>query len=126
MKIVTVTCARPQFIKAAVVTNVLKARGVNEKNIYTGQHFNSNMSDGFLDELSIPKPVFNLGIDDGAHAENTGWVELVEAGWNQIVPPPNVDVITEAIGSVRGQGKSIEPYGKGRAAELVVNKLADK
>lgn len=71
MKIVTIVGARPQFIKAAVVSHVLRE---NHKEIlvHTGQHFDYNMSEQFFDELNIPKPDYNLGISGGSHAEMTG------------------------------------------------------
>ena len=72
MKVITVLGARPQFIKAAVVSNAFRARGIQEIILHTGQHFDSNMSDVFFDELGIPKPAFNLGIGGGSHGQNTG------------------------------------------------------
>lgn len=72
MKIVTVIGARPQFIKAAVVSNAFRARGIQEQILHTGQHFDNNMSDVFFDELGIPKPAINLGIGGGSHGQNTG------------------------------------------------------
>lgn len=72
MKIITVIGARPQFIKAAVVSNAFKSAGVDELILHTGQHFDNNMSDVFFDELGIPKPAFNLGIGGGSHGQNTG------------------------------------------------------
>ena len=72
MKIITVIGARPQFIKAAVVSNSFRVRGIQELILHTGQHFDSNMSDIFFNELGIPKPAFNLGIGGGSHGQNTG------------------------------------------------------
>jgi UDP-GlcNAc3NAcA epimerase len=72
MKVLTVIGARPQFIKAAVVSNAFRAKGVEELLLHTGQHFDSNMSDVFFDELGIPKPLINLGIGGGSHGQNTG------------------------------------------------------
>jgi UDP-GlcNAc3NAcA epimerase len=73
MKILTVIGARPQFIKAAVVSRKLREReGVQEVIVHTGQHFDANMSDVFFDELDIPKPNFHLGIGGGTHGQNTG------------------------------------------------------
>ena len=73
MKIITIIGARPQFIKAAVVSRAAFAHpGVTEKIIHTGQHFDANMSDIFFDELDIPKPHFHLGVGGGTHAQNTG------------------------------------------------------
>lgn len=71
MKIVTVVGARPQFIKAAVVSHVLRKKHV-EVLVHTGQHFDHNMSELFFEELSIPKPDYNLGISGGTHAKMTG------------------------------------------------------
>jgi len=74
MKIVTVVGARPQFIKAAVVSRIIKESNlsIHEKIIHTGQHFDNNMSRVFFDELDIPLPVYNLGIGGGSHGQNTG------------------------------------------------------
>lgn len=70
MKIVTVVGARPQFIKAAAVSRVLREKH-KELLIHTGQHYDSNMSDVFFEELHIPKPDWNLGVGSGSHARQT-------------------------------------------------------
>jgi len=81
MKIVTIVGARPQFIKAAVVSRALRTKNkLVELIVHTGQHFDANMSDIFFDELSIPHPDFNLGIGGGTHGQNTGrMLEAVES-----------------------------------------------
>lgn len=81
MKIVTVIGARPQFIKAAVVNRDLRERkDVQEIIVHTGQHFDSNMSDVFFDELDIPHPNHHLGIGGGTHGQNTGrMIESIES-----------------------------------------------
>lgn len=71
MKIVTVVGARPQFIKAAVVSHVLRKKHT-EVLVHTGQHFDYNMSEQFFKELDIPSPDYNLGISGGTHAQMTG------------------------------------------------------
>lgn len=71
MKVVTVIGARPQFIKAAVVSRVL-SRKHREILVHTGQHFDYNMSKRFFEELDIPEPDYNLGISGGSHAQMTG------------------------------------------------------
>ncbi len=71
MKIATVIGARPQFIKAAALSRILR-REHEEILIHTGQHFDANMSDIFFEELEIPAPAYNLGISGGSHAEMTG------------------------------------------------------
>lgn len=73
MKILTVVGARPQFIKAAVVSRALSGyEDVREIIVHTGQHYDTEMSDVFFEELSIPRPDFNLGIGGGGHGEMTG------------------------------------------------------
>lgn len=71
MKVVTVVGARPQFIKAAVVSHVLRENHT-EILVHTGQHFDYNMSQQFFEELDIPQPDYNLGISGGTHAQMTG------------------------------------------------------
>lgn len=71
MKVLTVVGARPQFIKAAVVSRELRKRH-NEILVHTGQHYDYNMSDIFFEELDIPKPDYNLGISGGSHGKMTG------------------------------------------------------
>ncbi len=71
MKIVTVVGARPQFIKAAVVSHELRKKH-KEVLVHTGQHYDYNMSERFFEELDIPKPDYNLGISGGSHAKMTG------------------------------------------------------
>ena len=72
MKVFSVIGARPQFIKAAVVSNVLKTKGINEFLVHTGQHFDENMSKVFFEEMGIPKPQKNLGVSGGTHGSMTG------------------------------------------------------
>lgn len=71
MKILTVVGARPQFIKAAVVSHVLR-KNHTEILVHTGQHYDYNMSETFFQELDIPKANYNLGISGGSHAQMTG------------------------------------------------------
>lgn len=80
-KILTVIGARPQFIKAAVVSRAIAARGdVREIIVHTGQHYDANMSDIFFDELAIPRPDHHLGIGGGTHGAMTGrQLEAIEA-----------------------------------------------
>ena len=73
MKIVSVIGARPQFIKAAAVSRVLRtSSGIEEILVHTGQHYDENMSDIFFRQLDIPEPEFNLEVGSGSHAYQTG------------------------------------------------------
>lgn len=73
MKILTVVGARPQFIKSAVVSRVIaQTYGIEEIILHTGQHFDSNMSDIFFSELSIPRPSVQLNVNSSSHGEMTG------------------------------------------------------
>jgi UDP-GlcNAc3NAcA epimerase len=72
-KIVTVLGARPQFIKASVVSDAIaQTSTLDEVLIHTGQHFDANMSDVFFSELGIKKPNYFLGINSGSHGDMTG------------------------------------------------------
>lgn len=70
MKILTVAGARPQFIKAAAVSRVIR-KYHTEILLHTGQHYDTNMSEIFFEELQIPRPDYQLGIGSGTHAGQT-------------------------------------------------------
>ena len=79
IKILTIVGARPQFIKAAMISRSVvehNRRGVNpiivEEIIHTGQHYDANMSDIFFQQMQIPEPAVNLGAGTGMHGEMTG------------------------------------------------------
>lgn len=80
MKVITVVGARPQFIKAAVVSRALQRLGsVCEYILHTGQHYENNMSEIFFEEMEIPRPKFNLEIGGISHGAMTGrMLEKVE------------------------------------------------
>lgn len=73
MHILQIVGARPQFIKLAVVHRALAATGkCRQTVVHTGQHFDGAMSDVFFDELNIPPPDINLGINSLSHGAMTG------------------------------------------------------
>ncbi|MBS0576708.1 MAG: UDP-N-acetylglucosamine 2-epimerase (non-hydrolyzing) [Proteobacteria bacterium] len=73
MKVLTVLGARPQFIKASVVSAAIGQRaGMTEVVVHTGQHHDTSMSDVFFDELGMAKPAHHLAIHGGGHGEMTG------------------------------------------------------
>jgi len=79
-KIVTVLGARPQFIKASVVSHAIQASNqLQEVLVHTGQHFDSNMSDVFFEELDMRRPDYFLDIHGCSHGAMTGrMLEQVE------------------------------------------------
>ncbi len=74
MKILTIIGARPQIIKAAAVSRAVKQyypSQIEEDILHTGQHYDTNMSQVFFDQLGIPQPHFNLGVGSGSHGTQT-------------------------------------------------------
>lgn len=72
-KLFTIIGARPQFIKASVVSKAIAATcSLREVIVHTGQHFDANMSDIFFDQLGIPRPHHLLDINGGGHGDMTG------------------------------------------------------
>jgi UDP-GlcNAc3NAcA epimerase len=82
IKIVTIVGARPQFVKAAAVSRVIRTEyddRIEEVLVHTGQHFDENMSKVFFQELDIPEPKYNLEISGGQHGAMTGrMLEAIE------------------------------------------------
>lgn len=72
MKIFTVLGARPQFIKAAPVSKLIRNSDHKEIIIHTGQHYDYNMTEIFFDELGIAKPKVNIAVGSGPHGWQTG------------------------------------------------------
>ncbi|RDI12182.1 non-hydrolyzing UDP-N-acetylglucosamine 2-epimerase [Flavobacterium sp. AG291] len=73
MKILTIVGARPQFVKAAVLSRAISQRSdITEILVHTGQHYDANMSDVFFEEMNIPQPDYNLHVQSKLHGDMTG------------------------------------------------------
>ncbi|MDA8156633.1 MAG: UDP-N-acetylglucosamine 2-epimerase (non-hydrolyzing) [Actinomycetota bacterium] len=94
MKLISIVGARPQFVKAAVISREIAI--YNKKNpdnnieeiiIHTGQHYDNNMSKIFFKEMQIPEPQYNLGICDCSHGAMTGrMLENIEVILKSVMP----------------------------------------
>jgi UDP-GlcNAc3NAcA epimerase len=71
MRIMTIVGARPQFIKAHPISKEIR-KNHEEIIIHTGQHYDYNMSGAFFEELGIPKPDYNLGINSSNESDKFG------------------------------------------------------
>jgi UDP-GlcNAc3NAcA epimerase len=72
VRVLSVVGARPQFVKAAVLSAELSRRNVREVLVHTGQHYDASMSDVFFSELDLPKPKYELGVGSAGHGAQTG------------------------------------------------------
>ena len=70
MKIVSVVGARPQFIKLFPISRAIP-NDIEHEIVHTGQHYDESMSQVFFDELEIPRPIINLEVGSGSHAQQT-------------------------------------------------------
>ncbi len=88
VRVVTVVGARPQFVKASVVSRAFRATAaIEEFLLHTGQHYDENMSGLFFRELDIPEPDCHLGIGSASHGAQTGrMVEAIERTLLDIQP----------------------------------------
>jgi UDP-GlcNAc3NAcA epimerase len=74
LKIITIIGARPQIIKAAALSRAIRfiyPDRIQEILVHTGQHYDEKMSNVFFEELSIPKPNYNLEVGSGSHGVQT-------------------------------------------------------
>jgi UDP-N-acetylglucosamine 2-epimerase len=78
VKIVTVIGNRPQFVKAAAVSRLLRAEHT-ELLVHTGQHHDDELSAIFFSELDVPRPERELHIFGGTNTDQTARM-LAELG----------------------------------------------
>ena len=145
-KVCSVVGARPQFIKLAVVSRVLR-KHYHEVLIHTGQHYDHNMSDVFFEEMDIPKPDYNLGISGATHGQMTGqmlieiekvflkeqpdlvldfvvWPETMRDGCNILAKPEKEDILSKLNRNVVFD-PAYQPFGDGHSAEHIVAKVKE-
>ena len=77
MHILHVVGARPNFMKVAPVHAAFARRpGVRQTLVHTGQHYDTNLSDIFFEQLNIPRPDVSLEVGSGSHAVQTAEVMI--------------------------------------------------
>src|SRR3954463_3413546 len=86
MRIFTVIGNRPQFVKAAAVSRLLRERH-EELIVNTGQHYDDELSRVFFEELDVPAPALELGIHDGTATSQT-WrmLQALEPALDELRP----------------------------------------
>ncbi len=72
MRVLSVIGARPQFIKAALLSAELARRDVEEIVVHTGQHYDYHMSRIFFEQLQIAQPAHFLEVGSASHGVQTG------------------------------------------------------
>ena len=70
VRVLTVIGNRPQFVKAAAVSDRLRA-GAREVLVHTGQHYDDDLSRVFFDELELPRPDHMLDVGGGTNSSQT-------------------------------------------------------
>ncbi len=78
LKILSVVGARPNFIKIAAICEAIKeinsltsTERIHHLLVHTGQHYDSNMSDSFFNDLDLPRPDLCLGVGSASHSVQT-------------------------------------------------------
>jgi UDP-GlcNAc3NAcA epimerase len=90
-KILTIIGARPQFVKAAVLSRLIRSEEwkalFHETILHTGQHYDENMSEIFFRDMQIPKPDIQLHIGGTTHGAMTGQMLIeIEAALIRVKP----------------------------------------
>ena len=76
MKILNIVGARPNFMKMAPLLRRLRERGIEQKLVHTGQHYDDNMSGVFFEDLGMQAPDIHLGVGSGSHAQQAGRIMI--------------------------------------------------
>jgi len=97
--------ARPNFMKIAPLMAALGRRGVPQRLVHTGQHFDEKMSGVFFEELALPRPDEDLGVGSGSHGEQTGRVMIAfERALLAASPRPDLVVVPGDVNSTLAAG----------------------
>lgn len=88
-KILTIAGTRPQLVKIAAVSRVLR-ESFTEVLVNTGQHYDYNMAGVFFYELNIPRPDYDLGIGSDSHGRQTGRMMITV---EEVIEKENPDAI---------------------------------
>jgi UDP-N-acetylglucosamine 2-epimerase (non-hydrolysing) len=96
-KIISVVGARPNFMKVAAICEAIKERNrgavgapIDHLLVHTGQHYDTNMSDLFFNDLELPKPNLFLGVGSGSHSVQTA---KVMEGFENVLLAENPDIV---------------------------------
>ena len=91
MKIITIIGARPQFVKAAIVSHYLRlynshsSTEIEECILHTGQHYDYNMSQVFFEEMGIPTPTWHLGCTNDVTQMRDAIIPLIRGNADYIM-----------------------------------------
>ncbi len=86
MKVLTVVGNRPQFVKSAPLSEALRAAGIDEVVVHTGQHWDDELSRVFFEELGLPEPAYRLDL-------RTADVDTLTAPIREVVASERPDVV---------------------------------
>ena len=134
MKVLSVVGNRPQFIKSGPLSVALRAAGLEEVVLHTGQHWDTEMSAVFFEELGLPEPAYRLdlhtadpeamrpGIEAAVERERPDWV-LVYGDTNSTLAGAEAagDV---PVAHVEAGLRSFDPSMPEERNRIAVDKLA--
>jgi UDP-N-acetylglucosamine 2-epimerase len=101
MRIVTIIGNRPQFVKAAAVSPLVREAG-EEVMVHTGQHYDDELSRVFFEELGIPAPERELGLGNGSNTEQTARMLAALEGEVRAAAPDAVLVYGDTNSTLAG------------------------
>jgi UDP-N-acetylglucosamine 2-epimerase (non-hydrolysing) len=98
-RVLSVVGTRPNMMKIAPIAAEVGRRGDELEHVlvHTGQHYDREMSEIFLEELGIGEPDYSLGVGSGSHAQQTAAVMerlepvLLEAEPDVVLVPGDVN-----------------------------------